>query len=219
MKSLITLFFTTVILVSNANAGIIFETGTGLFDSTACCGSSIGKDQFIGTTFSLTGKTKIDAIGGHFRNFGGSSGSIFGAIVELDQFGLPTGTLTGLSNVLAYTTFNPLNSANTFASVDVDLNAGVYGLIFGSGLFGANGHSALTLIQPYQVSNPKGEVLSLNNSSFLTWDSSVSSQGRYRMFVSGTSSNVSEPSSLVLLLLSSALFVVVRRKRKSISDF
>src|SRR6187431_472600 len=65
MKSLITLFFTTVILVSNANAGIIFETGTGPFDSTVCCGSSIAKDQFIGTTFSLTGKTKIDAIGGH----------------------------------------------------------------------------------------------------------------------------------------------------------
>ena len=75
MKSLFVLIFTTVILVSKSNAGIIFETGTGPFDSTTCCGSFINENSFIGTTFSLTEETNIDGIGGHFRNFDSSFGS------------------------------------------------------------------------------------------------------------------------------------------------
>lgn len=109
MKSLFVLIFTTVILVSKSNAGIIFETGTGPFDSTTCCGSSINENQFLGTTFSLTEKTNIDGIGGHFRNFSSSFGSVFGAIVNLNQSGLPDGSMNSLDNVLAYTTFSPLN--------------------------------------------------------------------------------------------------------------
>lgn len=219
MKAFFAFIFSTLLFASQSHAGIIFETGTGPFDSTTCCGSLIDKNQFIGTTFTLTGKTKIDAIGGHFLNFSGFSGNIFGAIVELDEFGLPSGTLNNLNNLLAYTTFNPLNSANTFAAIDLDLDAGVYGLIFGSGLFGATGRSALTLIQPYQVTNPKGDLVFLNNSSFVTWGASPEDQGRFRMFVSGTSTAVSEPGNLSLLLVAACLFWVGRRKRQAPSAF
>lgn len=211
MKSLLALFITTVILISKSSAGIIFETGTGAFDSTTCCGSFINENQFLGTTFSLAEKTKIDGIGGHFRNFHSSFGNIFGAIVNLNKSGLPDGSVNRLDNVLAYTIFSPLNSVDTLAPIEVSLDAGLYGLVFGSGLFGANGSSTLTLLQPYQVSSPYGDIIAINKST-PNWKDSDTNPGRYRMLISGAAIKLPEPSSLGLALISCVLMFLVRRK-------
>jgi len=211
MKFLFGLIFTTVLLVSKSHAGIIFATGDGPFGSTTCCSSTINNEQFIGTTFSLAGKTSIDGIGGHFRGSGGTSGGIFGAIVSLNESGFPGGSLTSLDNVLAYAVFDPLNSVDTFVSVNLELDAGFYGLVFGSGLFGASGKSALTLIQPHEVSHPKGDIVFINDSTDEWMDAEA--RGRFRMFVSGVSTEVSEPSSLILVLMSFAVIFLGRRKQ------
>lgn len=93
----------------------------------------------------------------------------------------------------------------------MDLDAGLYGLVFGSGLFGTSGSSTFTLLQPYQVSNPDGDIVAIS-SSRPNWRDSDTNPGRFRMFVSGTPVEVSEPSSLSLFLIPFALIFLARRK-------
>ena len=78
------------LLSFSVRASIIYESATGNFDTTTCCGSSISSNQYIGAIFSIEDTTKIDSVGGHFINFGNQDGSIFAALVNLDAKGLPS---------------------------------------------------------------------------------------------------------------------------------
>ena len=129
-------------IVTNANANIFYQSATGPFDRTSCCGSSVSNTQFIGASFSVDQTTEVAAIGGHFNNFDLGNNTIFGAIVNLGSNGLPTGSLTQLDSVLAYSVFTPSSSIDSQVSINASLLPGTYGLIFGSGLFGANGRTS-----------------------------------------------------------------------------
>lgn len=57
----------------------------------------------------------------------------------------------GKFDAIAKSVFTPLSGQDTTTSLQAVLQPGRYGLIFGSGLFGANGKTTLTLLQPAQV--------------------------------------------------------------------
>ncbi|MDO9316154.1 MAG: PEP-CTERM sorting domain-containing protein [Burkholderiaceae bacterium] len=206
--------------VTNANANIFFQSATGPFDSWGCCGGSdISSTQFIGASFSINQTTEVEAIGGHFNNINGSpsfglGGTIFGAIVNLGGNGLPTGNLTQLDGVLAYSVFTPNSGIDSQVSINATLLPGAYGLIFGSGLFGANGRIALTLVQPNQAVTSDGEIISINNSSFPNWGYMNDEPNRYRMFLSGSVvSAVPEPETYLILTVGLVMVGLFQRRR------
>lgn len=206
--------------LSNANANTIFQSATGPFDSWGCCGgSNISNTQFIGATFSVSQATEVDAIGGHFNNttspsFFGLGGTIFGAIVNLGSNGLPIGNLTQFDSVLAYGVFTPISGIDSQVSINSTLLPGTYGLIFGSGLFGANGSTTLTLIQPHQAITSAGEIIAINDSSFPMWEYMNDEPNRYRMFVSGSIvSSVPEPEIYLTLTIGLAFIGLFKRRR------
>lgn len=206
--------------VTNANANTIFQSATGPFDSWGCCGgSSVSNTQFIGASFSVSQTTEVDAIGGHFNStvspsFFGLGGTIFGAIVNLGSNGLPTGNLTQLDGVLAYSVFTPNSGIDSQVSINATLLPGTYGLIFGSGLFGANGSTTLTLIQPNQAVTSDGDIISINNSSFPSWEYMNDEPNRYRMFLSGSIvSSVPEPETYLTLTIGLAFVGLFKRRR------
>ena len=207
-------------VASTAHAATIFESATGPFDKWACCvGSSISDTQFIGASFAISQATKVDAIGGHFNNFAdypdfGLGGAVFGAIVKLGSNGLPVGDLSKLDGVLAYKVFTPDSGVDSQTSIDVTLQAGQYGLVFGSGLFGADGRSSLTFVQPGEATTSNGAVMSLNNSSFPTWGWMDDTPNRFRLFVSGSPvSSVPEPQAWWMLAVGVAGCGLVHRRR------
>lgn len=218
------IFFATV---TNANANTFYQSATGPFDSWGCCGGSdISNTQFIGASFSVNQTTEVDAIGGHFNNidaspsfsaFLGLGGTIFGAIVNLGSSGLPTGSLTQLDRVLAYSVFTPNSGMDSQVSINATLLPGTYGLIFGSGLFGANGKTTLTLIQPNQAVTSDGNIISINNSSFPTWGYMNDEPNRYRMFLSGSVvSAVPEPETYLTLSIGLAFVGLFQRRRSKL---
>lgn len=105
-------------------------------------GFTIDNNQFLGWRFQAESTLQVTAIGG---NLSKGSGSLFGIIVALNSFNkLPQGEPFLPEEILAITTFD---SSKLFGDVEVPLSVrlapGYYGLVFGSGLFGATGSSAM----------------------------------------------------------------------------
>ncbi|MGZ8271101.1 MAG: PEP-CTERM sorting domain-containing protein [Methylophilus sp.] len=211
-------------LISKAHAGVLFESATGPFDPAGCCGGSgISNSQFIGSVFTVNETINVDGIGGHFNNIPSSpsfaamvglGGSIFGAIVNLDGSGLPSGDLTNLGGVIASTVFTPNSGVDTLTSLNATLSAGTYGLIFGSGQFGATGSTTLTLIQPGEVITSDGDAISINTSSFPSWSFFNEGLNRNRIFLSGVVvTSVPEPDTYLMLILG-LVFISIFMKRK-----
>jgi len=203
----------------SVHADTFFQSATGPFDATVCCGSLISNTQFIGASFSISQATRVDAIGGHFNNFehhtgSGLGGEVFGAIVSLGSNGLPAGSMTSLAGVLAHKVFTPQSGVDSQVSIDVTLQPGQYGLVFGSGLFGASGRSTLTLIQPGAAATSSGDFITLNNSSFSTWGVMDDKPNRYRVFLSGSVvSSVPEPTVYLMLPLGLAMVGLFKRRQ------
>lgn len=211
-------------LISKAHAGVLFESATGPFDAAGCCGgSTISNSSFIGTVFSVNETINVDGIGGHFNNIPispsfaamvGLGGSIFGAIVNLDNSGLPFGNLTNLGGVIASTVFTPNSGVDTLTSINATLSAGTYGLIFGSGQFGSTGKTTLTLIQPSEVITSDGESISINTSSLPSWSFFNEGLNRNRIFLSEVVvASVPEPETYVMLILG-LVFIGISTFRK-----
>ncbi|GGY69276.1 hypothetical protein GCM10011613_11990 [Cellvibrio zantedeschiae] len=182
-----------------AKASIIYESAAGGFDSTFCCGSILNTNQYIGATFTINEKTKIDAVGGHFMASKSFGGNLFGAIVRLNNSGYPSNSAFKLDNILAYTIFTPETGKDYLAPIAVNLDSGSYGIVFGAGLFGTSGFQALTLLQS-QPSFSNGR--SYGTSPGRNWHIEDSMPwARYRIIVSGERIvNAIEPSSLFLLI-------------------
>jgi hypothetical protein len=222
MNRLTGLALAWVTATSTAHAATVFESATGPFDAWACCvGASIGDKQFIGASFSISQATKVDAIGGHFNNFAdhpdfGLGGTVFGALVKLGADGLPVGDLSHLEGVLAHRVFTPTSGVDSQVALDAILQPGQYGLVFGSGLFGADGRSSLTFVQPGEALTSAGDVLSLNDSSFPTWGWMEDKPNRFRVFVSGSLvSSVPEPQAWLMLAMGAAGVGLIRRRRST----
>ncbi|GAG52912.1 unnamed protein product, partial [marine sediment metagenome] len=142
--------FLTVAAIQ-ARADVLFESGilgpTGMTWDDLLAGNvggtNISSVVFTGVRFQLQQPAVTTQIGGHFLGRSGSNpigdDSFFGAIVSLtDENDFPdSGNLT-TPDVLGHTLLGfPSRSAEVFGELNIHLNPGWYGLIFGGGLFGA----------------------------------------------------------------------------------
>lgn len=154
------MFFCLVQLESRAET-ILFATGTlgptGITSDELLTqvvpGSNLNKFIFVGARFELKRPAVVNRIGGHFASLNRADDAFFGAIVRLDgpddfpDFGsaVPLGDPVDTDGFNspdlrghALLTF-PEPSAEIFGDLQASLEPGWYGVLFGSGLFGANG--------------------------------------------------------------------------------
>jgi len=104
----------------------------------------VSDTRYFGVAFTLDKTTEITGIGGQFGGF--PSGTIFGAIVSLPSAtSFPDFTPSTIeANSLAHVVFAaPSDTTDLTEKVDVSLSAGTYGVVFGSGAFGADGNGGL----------------------------------------------------------------------------
>jgi len=104
----------------------------------------VSDTRYFGVAFTLDQTTEITGIGGQFGGFPG--GTIFGAIVSLPSAtSFPDFTPSTIeANSLAHVVFAaPSDTTDLTEKVDVTLSAGAYGVVFGSGAFGAEGFGGL----------------------------------------------------------------------------
>lgn len=104
-------------------------------------GPSIISAQFSGARFSLATTFEVSAVGGALQS-SGAPGDIFAAVVRLGPSGLPQGLPFNTGEVLASTIFNPgTPGSDLLVPLSVSLPPGDYGLVVGTGLFGASGEA------------------------------------------------------------------------------
>ena len=127
-----------------AQSTILFQTTTPPTAGQPS-GGTISSTQYIGNYFVLTTPSHVDSISTAASVT--DNGTIFGAILAVSNLTtLPAGTPFGTSGPtapLVTTTLKP-NSTNALVSgsAPVDLPAGAYVLIFGTGQFGATSGTA-----------------------------------------------------------------------------
>jgi hypothetical protein len=124
---------------SASQGGITFENPCGPPVGSA---SGIASYQFLGARFQFTDPVEVESVGGEFQNLGGT---YFAALVPLASMAsLPTGTpANGVpfnpGEVLAYQTFvGAVGGTPAIQTVpfSIALPPGVYGVVFGTGLYG-----------------------------------------------------------------------------------
>jgi hypothetical protein len=129
-------------VATSADAKTIFETAT--FTGVDTGEYIVSDTRYFGVAFTLDQTTEITGIGGQFGGF--PDGEIFGAIVSLPSAtSLPDFTPSTIeANSLAHVVFAaPADTTDLTETVDVTLGAGTYGVVFGSGAFGAEGFGGL----------------------------------------------------------------------------
>jgi hypothetical protein len=129
-------------VVTSADAKTIFETAT--YTGVDTGEYIVSKMRYFGVAFTLDKTTEITGIGGQFGGF--PSGKIFGVIVSLPSAtSFPDFTPSTIAaNSLADVVFAaPSDTTDLTEKIDVTLGAGTYGVVFGSGAFGANGNGGL----------------------------------------------------------------------------
>jgi hypothetical protein len=144
-------------VATSADAGTIFETAT--FTGVDTGEYIVSDTRYFGVAFTLDQTTEITGIGGQFGSF--PSGTIFGAIVSLaSATALPDFTPSAIeADILADVVFAaPSDTTDLTEKLNITLGAGSYGVVFGSGAFGAEGWgggSAATMIQSgRRISSP-----------------------------------------------------------------
>ena len=124
---------------SASQGGITFENPCG---PPAGSASAIMSDQFLGARFQFAAPVEMESVGGEFVNLGGT---YFAALVPLASMAsLPTGDPpNGVpfnpGEVLAYQTFaGAVGGTPAIQTVpfSISLPPGVYGVVFGTGLYG-----------------------------------------------------------------------------------
>jgi hypothetical protein len=167
----------------------------------------------MGAAFTLTQATQITAIGAQFGGF--PSGSIFGAIVNVDPNTLlPTFSSSALaSNALAHTVFSVTQATAIDLStpLSLTLGPGTYGLVFGSGLFGATGWAGLGWQNdPVASSDPSQLIRSFFSDEWASFgDNGV------RVFVEGNVvAAVPEPSTWAMMIIGMMAIGFVAGRRK-----
>jgi hypothetical protein len=175
-------------------------------DGTTAGNGVTGGSLFLGADFILAAETQIASIGASFADTALTSptGSIFGAIVEVDPAtGLPTQPVESLASItLGAAVFTPSTDGDTTAPLSLTLQPGTYGLVFGSGLFGATGLADL-LSGNDTVGTP---AIFENDFAPFTPDPSDTD---VRLLVNA----VPEPASIAVLFSAGALLAGMRRRR------
>jgi hypothetical protein len=126
---------------SSATASIIYESAT--FGGGSTGGLSISQEQFVGARFTIDTPVHITAIGGDIGAF--PRGSIFGVILSLSgPNALPSGSPFDTTTIASVLFQAPFPSQDLTIPLSSTLNPGIYGVVFGSGQFGATGSAFAT---------------------------------------------------------------------------
>lgn len=161
--------------------------------------------QFFGARFQFSTPVTLASVRGEFQHYAGSSGSYFAALVPLASMSaLPTGTPgSGVpfnpGEILAYRTFSatmgPTPQIITIP-FSINLSPGVYGVVFGTGLFGTSGNGEM----PAYATVPGSSDFFWSSSPWRWQDSSYNAP----LFSAAQNimiSVVPEPSGTVLMIL------------------
>lgn len=123
----------------NGNGYLLFESALKPQSPPSGGGVSVSNNFYSGLNFEVTQPTRLSKIGGYF--FG--SAQVFGAVFKTTGFaGKPNPVnLTG-SDVIATTSLTPpVSGGDAWGDVDVQLDPGWYGIVFGTGRFGVPSNS------------------------------------------------------------------------------
>jgi hypothetical protein len=136
-------------LIAPAQANVILQTasysGNDPGDYTVLGDGTDSGSRFIGARFSLSSETTITGISVGLGRYG--SGTIFGAIVPLvDANAFPGVDAASLASIALGSVVLSGTGGPTVVSapLSLDLAAGEYAAVFGSGLFGASGYGPVT---------------------------------------------------------------------------
>ena len=188
-----------------AYAGTVYQSATATANPQG--GFAIEGDgtsdnsRFIGAAFEVLQPTLVSDIGGNFRN---SRGSIFGEIIALSGLNsFPSVAAGDLESIaLGHIVISPAQDGDASGALSVMLEPGTYGVLFGSGLFGATGTSSLTF-----GNDDVGSPTLFENNFDLGYD--VFPADGIRIFVDG---QVPEPATLALLGFGVASLFSLRRR-------
>ena len=197
-------FLISLVEARTARADFIYESASlgtvGISDRTVGEGVGVGVSQFLGVRFAVSETRFTEDIGGHFWSQV-TGGQLFGAIVALDDFSdFPDSLDLSTPDVLGTTLITPTDpSSEVSAVLEVRLDAGVYALLFGAGLFGAFGSANMP-----GGSTPEGTDADFGSPSYFFKEVSPPTafwvEGGFsdaRMFV--TQAPVPEPSTGLLM--------------------
>jgi hypothetical protein len=131
------LLMATIIIPNFASANLIFESGSG---NVLSSGTIIADSNWVYHRFELSNKTTISAIGGLFDGFGQTNVTLFGGVIALkDRFDLPNSFDLDTDDLLGTSTLNISGGPTEyFTDLSLNLDAGWYSLVFGTGAFGAD---------------------------------------------------------------------------------
>jgi hypothetical protein len=144
-------------------------------------------------------------VGGHFA--APSAGTFFGAIVALDDaYDFPDSGDLSTPDVLGDAMLNfPTTSAEVYGDPSLSLDSGWYALVFGSGLYGANGGGGAPANNP---DNGDPSYIAYHPGSGVSWIDLETFVNDLRFVVTGTT--VPEPNTLASIFVS---FVILIGKR------
>ena len=199
-----------VVCVSVASAasadmltGVTCENPVG---SPVGSSSGIADYQYLGARFEFTEQVEVESVGGEFVNL---YGSFFAAIVPLDSMAaLPQGDPSqGIpfnpGEVLTYETFSvsqyPSPPQIRTIPLSVTLDPGVYGVVFGAGLYGTSCNSVSGMPRYHSVAGSSGFFWSS------LWSNAYDDQNRIQITL------VPEPTTMGLLAMG-GLALLGRRK-------
>lgn len=135
----------SMITAAAARGDVLYQSATNVLSGSMTSPSGVGVDSsfFSGANFHLSTSAHLSQIGGNFGDFvSPGNGLVFGAVVPVASLTSPPVPADLSSNVLATTLITlPAagQSADVFGNLSLDLTPGFYGIVFGSGKFGATG--------------------------------------------------------------------------------
>ena len=111
-------------------------------------GNGLHADKFLGARFTLDERTLVTGIGGHVKGSSAGDRTLFFAVVPTHGPGFfpsDTNLTEAVFSTVVTAPFNdvgpyPYQVPDTVVPVSLVLEAGTYGLVIGSGLFGATGN-------------------------------------------------------------------------------
>jgi hypothetical protein len=205
-KILASAAFLAALSAAPAFAGTVYESASYTGVDT---GEYIVQDgRSIGAVFNLSQTTNITGIGAQFGGF--PSGTIFGAIVSLaDPTSIDPSNLA--ASALAHVVFSvPVTQAiDLLEPLSAKLQAGTYGVIFGSGQFGASGWAGLG-----DGNDTIGSPVMFQTLYDNTWQ--PQSADGIRIFVEGTAAAVPEPASWAMMIGGLGIVGGAMRRRQTV---